>query len=360
MKYQIVILGTPWMTLDKIKDRISHPLIEIVDLDKAANNMPLLYLYFGSKDEDSKLDNNVEPIVKDAVIKRIIQPIACMPDDFRTKIPEELKRINGFFMNDDENGWYRLSNLVMSFFGLIEVNRKVFISYRRTELQQLAQNLFVELVKRRYRPFLDSYSIEEGVDFQDYLRHELVDSDILIMLDSPDFNTSEYCREEFNIANQERIPIFDVRFKVDARSNFNVFCDYLETDIDCDNANNDESLVQIIADKMESCYFRAYNIKRQFVLDEFRALHGKFNVDVTEEGGFLRSDTTKECFYLLTRIPTAYDMFIVNTMFKRLPLFTTYNKIVLYNGSYCRQDILESLKWFDNYLPVKLCNVNVF
>lgn len=360
MKYQIVLLGTPWIQIDKFKDMICHPMVEFVEIDKVEHCMPILYLYFGFQKEDSTLNESVRAIVKDAVRRRIIQPVACVPDDFNTKIPEELKILNGFFMNDNENGWNRLKNLVLSFFGLMDANRKVFISYRRTELQQLAQNLFVELVKRRYRPFLDSYSIEEGVDFQEYLRHELVDSDILILLDSPDFNTSDYCKEEFNIANKERIPVFDVRFNVDARSNFNIFCDYYETGMDCDKANKDESLVQIIADKMESCCFRAYNIKRQFVLDEFRALHARFNLDVTEEGGFLRSDTTKECFFLLTRIPTANDMYMVDSMFKKLPLFTTYNKIVLYNGSYCRQDIRGCLRWLDSYLPVRLCNVNVF
>lgn len=56
----------------------------------------------------------------------------------------------------------RLKNLVATFFGLISGNKKVFILYRRTDLESLAQKLYIELIKRKYNPFLDSFSIEEG------------------------------------------------------------------------------------------------------------------------------------------------------------------------------------------------------
>ena len=359
MKYQIVLLGTPW-NVESIHKTIGLYFgVEFVDVEDVNNKYPLLYLYFGKNEGDASVNEHMDKLLHDAVTKHIILPIAEVPDDFKSKIPPILKGLNGFFMKqDDLPSVNRLGNYVASFFGFVNSNKKVFISYRRTELETLAQKLYVSLIKMKYHPFLDSYSIEAGVDFQEYLRHELVDSDILILLDSPDFNSSEYCMEEFNIANQERIPVLDIRFNVDPKKNMHRFCDFYETDMDCAEANESDELPSKIIEIMEGCQVRAYQAKRKFVIDAFNAHCNRYDLHAVEQGGFLRCDTTHECFYPLTRIPTVNDMFHIHTMFKSLPLFSTYSKQILYNGSYCRPDIQSCLSWLDSNLPINVVNVN--
>lgn len=358
MQNQLLILGTPW-NLEEIRNSISElQSVHLVTADTIDKANPLLCLYFGKSIADANINADTEKMLKQYVNQRCIQPIASEPNDFKTTIPIVLKDLNGFFRKEGDKGAVqRLKNLVATFLGLVNVNKKVFISYRRTDLEPLAQELYVCLVKRKYNPFLDAYSITEGVDFQEHLRHELVDSDIIILLDSPDFNSSEYCMEEFNIANQERIPVLDIRFSVNPKTNMHRFCDYLETGKSCMEANTDKNLPNTIIDLMERCRVKAYQFKRQYILDEFAAVCHKYGIKVTDQGGFLRSDTSHECFYPLTRIPTAKDMFDVYLMFRRIPLFSTYSKQILYNGNYCRQDVSSHLQWLDMHLPIKSFNI---
>lgn len=232
MKYQVVLLGTPWNQKELTHGLLSLPGLSLIELNELNMNRPFLCLYFGQSDKDSVLSNEVKGIANDIIKHHALLPITMFPDAFKTCIPNEFKAINGLFlMKDDKEAVLRLKNWVASYFGLIDTNKKVFISYRRKDLELLAHKLYEELVKRKYNPFLDSYTIIEGVDFQEHLRHELIDSEIVILLDSPDFNSSEYCMEEFNIANRERIPVLDIRFKVDARKNLHRFCDYIETNL---------------------------------------------------------------------------------------------------------------------------------
>lgn len=358
MKYQIHLLGTPWNVDELIQVIRVFPNIVFVNNNDIDSKSPLLCLYFGGGENDAHPSPEVSKLIDEYIRHRSILPIAQYPDDFKTKFPEGLKLLNGFFLKKNEQeSILRLKNYIATFFGLLDGNKKIFISYRRTDLEPLAHKLFVELIKRKYRPFLDAYSIEAGVNFQDYLRHELVNSDVVILLDSPDFNSSEYCMEEFNVANRERIPIIDIRFKVNPQTNLHRFCCYLETDLDCNTANSDTNLVDKIIELMEQAHVEAYQFKRKFVLDEFTAICQKYDLFVVEQGSFLRCDATHECFYPLTRVPTANDIYQVNLFFSKIPLFSTYLKKILYNGSFCREDVSSLLAWLDTKLPVQTFNI---
>lgn len=358
MKYQVLLQGTPWNEREVVQCLQKLSGLSIVTMTELDKKKPFLCLYFGKTEADSNfsewMKENVEVLLK----QHAVLPIAMQPDDFKTKFPKELKSLNGFFLKENETeSFLRLKNYVASYFGLLDTNRKVFISYRRTELEPLAHKLYEELIKKKYQPFLDSYSIVEGVDFQGYLRHELVDSEIVILLDSPDFNSSEYCMEEFNVANCERIPVLDIRFQVDPQKNRNQFCDYLETNLSCEEANVNSELVGKIIGLMEQCRIKAYQFKRQYVLDEFTNACQEYGMEVVNQGQFLRCDTTHECFYPLTRIPSCKDFYNLQVMFDKIPLFSTYTKKILYNGNYCRPGITLYLQWLNTQLPIKSYNI---
>lgn len=224
MKYQVIPLGTPWR-IDDLKNALQDfPDIHIMDINDVEKYNPVLYLYYGHSKNDAEItDKDLEEKLEKIISQKSIQPIAIYPDDFKKNFPSPLKSLNGFFLDETEFSIQALKNLILSYFGILEGNRKVFISYRRDDLEKLAQNLFDQLIKKKYIPFLDSYSLEAGVDFQEYLRHELVDSDIIILLDTPGFNSSPYCMEEFNIANAENIPVLDIRFNIDEKRTCIVF-----------------------------------------------------------------------------------------------------------------------------------------
>ena len=359
MKYQVVPLGTPWR-IDDLKNALQDfPDIRIMDMNNDVEKYaPVLYLYYGCSDKDAEItDKGVEEKLEQIISQKSIQPIAIHPDDFKTNFPQPLKPLNGFFLDDTEFSIQALKNLILSYFGILEGNRKVFISYRRTDLEGLAQNLFDRLIKKKYIPFLDSYSLAAGVDFQEYLRHELVDSDIIILLDTPGFNSSPYCMEEFNIANAENIPVLDIRFNIDDTKNLHRFCDYKDYSLTLEQANADNNLPDEIITLMERSRANAFCIKRKFVLDAFNKRCNDLRLHIVEQGDFLLCDTTHECFYPTTNIPDARKVFDIEQRFNKSSQFSTYTKQVLYNGNYCRPDIEKHLEWLNNNLPIKVYNV---
>lgn len=354
MKYQIKLLGTPWRIEELMATMEPYPDIKICD--EIDDRYPFLYLYYGSSSADSNFKDL--QLLKKLIGRRDILPIAHTQDDFKTNFPQGLSDLNGFFLDDTSRSLSALHNYILSYFGIICGNRKVFISYRRSETEVLAQSLYDKLIKLNYHPFLDSYSIDSGVDFQERLRHELVDSDIVILLDTPDFNNSDYCMEEFNIANSEQIPVIDIRINVNPKVNTHRFCDYIEEEGDIQAIVIDKAFVDRIVDLMERSRAKAYCIKRKFVIAEFEKRCKEYNIDIVEQGGFMRCDTTKECFFPFTNIPNASDLFDVEVKMSKIPIFTTYAKQVLYNGNYCTPDYQKQLDWYNDNLPVKTFNVN--
>lgn len=83
--------------------------------------------------------------------------------------------------------------------------RKVFISYRRIDSAAIAQQLFREFTQRNFLVFLDEVSIEHGADFQAELRWWLNDTDMVLVLASPNLEASRWVQEELLFAQLHQI-----------------------------------------------------------------------------------------------------------------------------------------------------------
>ena len=88
--------------------------------------------------------------------------------------------------------------------------RRIFISYRRTESQAMARQLHDHFTERSFAVFLDERSIEPAVDFQHELKRQLDDSDAVLVLISPALTTSRWVREELEFANTRRIGLLGI------------------------------------------------------------------------------------------------------------------------------------------------------
>lgn len=135
----------------------------------------------------------------------IIYPIV-LKGDFNKNLPATLRKYQGVvyskFAKHIRNADERFKNLIneilsnaLESFGLA-AQRKVFISYSQKEAGEVAQQLYKELQKRHYKPFLDITGLNPAVNFQESLMHELADSDILLLLDSGKNRKSKWCRDE--------------------------------------------------------------------------------------------------------------------------------------------------------------------
>ena len=129
-------------------------------------------------------------------------PIIPVVEDllkFTETSPTEVSKFNGFQLAD-ERDIGELAGLVLELIGLQRAKRKIFISYARADSSAIASQLRLAFMRRWYSVFLDSVSIRPGVLFQNSLKEELADSDVVIFLDSPNARGRLYVEEELAFA----------------------------------------------------------------------------------------------------------------------------------------------------------------
>lgn len=139
-----------------------------------------------------------------------ILPVASTAQQVPAEIPPELCRLNCVFL--DQAPMERVFSALLECVGLLPRQRRVFLSYRRTESTAVAVQLFAELSARQFDVFLDTHSIGAGVDFQEHLWHQLSDTDVLLMLDTPDYFKSRWTDAEYGRALAKGIGVLRVQW----------------------------------------------------------------------------------------------------------------------------------------------------
>lgn len=91
--------------------------------------------------------------------------------------------------------------------GLVEPERKVFLSYKRSDTEALAFQLRYALQDRGFDVFLDRYTIPPAVDFQERLDAELSDKAFVLLLEGPTTGDSEWVRHEVTYALRQHISL---------------------------------------------------------------------------------------------------------------------------------------------------------
>jgi hypothetical protein len=94
--------------------------------------------------------------------------------------------------------------------GLTEPERKVFLSYFRTESAPMAEQLHSALAQAQFDVFLDRFSVPPGQDFQRRLDEELADKAFVVLLESPGLRTSHWVEHEVSYAQSHRIGILGI------------------------------------------------------------------------------------------------------------------------------------------------------
>lgn len=123
-------------------------------------------------------------------------PVVDSLANYSSRVPAELKAING-----QEWDIAKVSADVMKGFRLARALRQVFISYKRTESAGVAHQLFHELNERGFRVFLDTASVDAGVDFQKALWSRMADVDLVVLLDTKNALNSAWVHQELNRAH---------------------------------------------------------------------------------------------------------------------------------------------------------------
>lgn len=214
-KYQLIILGSETPIIKELLELFSNKLqelklpIELVRIIKNDNfeneylgNQPAFALYFGDTMGSFKDIAIAERLLKDGTM---ILPIFFTDNDFKKEIPEVLHNQNGLQYKKSEEE--RIVDTALESFELLRSSRKVFISYKRNESTSVAIQLFEAFEAHNFDVFLDTHSIGKAEAFQEELWHRMTDCDVIILLNTPQFLTSEWCKEELAEAGAKQIGI---------------------------------------------------------------------------------------------------------------------------------------------------------
>lgn len=322
-KYQLILLGSEVQAKPQILSNLFQKLndlglpknilriIESNEFDSEyMGNQPAFAVYFGDIDGNHKHLDITNTLLKEGTM---ILPIYFGTDAFSKEIPCILSNQNGIPFKETETD--RISNIILESFELLRTSRKIFISYRRNESTSVAIQLYEALESFNYDVFLDTHTIGKGEPFQDELWHRMSDCDVIVLLNTPKFLESHWCKEEFAEAGTKKIglvqliwPNHDIK-KIDSGSHISYPLILKESDF-VDNIYNNKDrtkLVDIVVDeiiqKVESVRARNLASRQDNLITDFRSIAFECGRNVTvQPEKFLTEDlpSGKKIIYIPT------------------------------------------------------------
>jgi len=168
---------------------------------------------------------------------------------------------------------------ILRLLGLIERERRLFLSYRRHDTSSLALQLREQLSRRAYDVFLDRFSVPPAADFQRRIDVELSDKAFVLLLESPSAVGSEWVQHEVAYAlshgisllalsmpdtpKAARFPSVDKAFRLELDTND------LETARDASGSNDmvlTSDALETVLDEIETRYARQLRRRRASLL----------------------------------------------------------------------------------------------
>jgi hypothetical protein len=104
----------------------------------------------------------------------------------------------------------RVVEAVRNYLGLevsLREQRKVFISYRRSDAEATAEQIFEDLWAAKYFTFLDKNQLPAGEVVQSRVMSSLAEMDFVLLIDSPDAGRSPWVMAEVTYALERGIPV---------------------------------------------------------------------------------------------------------------------------------------------------------
>lgn len=110
-----------------------------------------------------------------------------------------------------------LAYRIMELFGIAKEHRNIFISYFQHDSAAMAEQLFDELNRRGYHVFLDRYSMKGGILFQERVRDELSNTDMVLLIDSDGISQSHWCFQELLQIELQSKPVIFISWNYPGR-----------------------------------------------------------------------------------------------------------------------------------------------
>ena len=268
--YQLAMLGAP-------TDAQIHEIEEIVDQAVRAFNLrlgyevgwevrPAQFLPIQQRSSAAAFFGGANPPlgnVADLLTNGIpVLPVATDVTKVGSEIPAVLQPLNCIAY--DAGGAQRVATALLECAGLLPRQRRVFLSYRRSEAREAALQLYDALSARLFDVFLDTHGIPPAEDFQTMLWHRLCDSDALLMLDTPGYFESRWTSAEFGRALAKGISVLRVGWPdctPSARTATASRAELLPEEVDSDTGRLADSAVERICLQLEEVRSQSHAVR---------------------------------------------------------------------------------------------------
>jgi len=308
-------------------------------------------VYFGSSEQ---LDLEA---ARDLVLSSApVIPSVTLGVDFNTAIPDFLQSANGLGRQAGDLDMFELAAAMLECVGLLRAQRRVFVSYRRAESREAAVQLHDLISARGFDVFLDTHDIRPGDAFQDVLWHRLVDSDVMLMLDTPSYFDSRWTRQEIGRARAKDIQVLRVIWP---NQKPNKLTDLSET-IYLDIGDLEVPVGRIKKFTAEAIVLRVERLRSRSIAARYMSITGKLRADVEKIGGSIEAigahraiavrllDNRRIWAYPVVGVPTAE---IFNDVADKARHADQKGvPIIVYDHLGIRDKWSDHLKWLDMHI----------
>ncbi|MCG8795921.1 toll/interleukin-1 receptor domain-containing protein [Tenacibaculum finnmarkense] len=368
-KYQLIILGNIGNLSNKVIElffikikelKLDREYFKIINHSnfhtEYSGNQPAFAIYFGNKEGNFKDIEITTVLLKDGTM---ILPVYYTDKCFNNEIPKILENQNGLLYDSTKD--IKIVNLALEAFELLRSSRKIFVSYKRSESTSVAIQLYEELERNNFDVFLDTHSIKQGEPFQEELWHRMTDCDVIVLLNTPKFLESYWCKEEIAEASAKQIGIIQLvwpNHKLEAMAHV---CTLLQ--LKADDFENKEiyklkkSFVNDLIFEAESMRARNLASRQDNLITEFSNFalkHGKkINIQperfITEE----LDNNKRRIFIPSVGIPQSINCNQSEEIIKEIKDFEIDSVYLIYDDLRIRDKWLNHLDWLNRYLKVQ-------
>lgn len=369
--YQVILLGSADQRASRLRQKVEFALkglgipnsalqfLSASDAETRSLVSPTMGIFFGSRDQiaDSTL---VAELIDESVV---IAPVVSNVTEVHLEIPPQLRAVNAIPLGPADEGLDRLTSLVLETFRLLRRERRLFISYKRTGSQPLAERLYDALDARGFDVFIDVRSVPPAADFQAQLWHRLSDSDVVILIDTPGFREGRWTAEELARANATNIQILHLLWpgqKEDAASSFSHFMKLKRRDflgwLPFRGQWATDDLIARICNEAERLRAPALAARHRYLVDSFcdAARDQGLVPSVQVEGWILVPNGSGQTLAVVPAIgiPTSDR---INEVFEAIkdPAVKARQIWMIYDNRGILTNWLSHLDWLDAHLPVR-------
>lgn len=373
-KYQLIKIGENNSFYNEISETFYRHLAElglqkdcVIEIDE--NNFSIEYkayaptfcLYFGSTSGNFVNQDILCMLLKDATL---VLPVVSDLTKFTQQIPNELHNINGFQLASNKD-IESLASSILEGLSLLRLSRRLFVSYKRDESSSVAIQLFEQFEKNGFDVFLDTHSIRPGEPFQEELWHRMADTDVVVMLNTPNFMKSNWTAQELAQANAMSIGVVQLVFpnhKLEREAELSIPIQLTYKDFDnCIFGHSTKGLtansIQKIISQVESIRARCLGARQDNIISEFISFAQRLKVKVQLQPEKFITVTKKDGKELIiiptVGIPQAFTYHQKEELIRRIKKNDKEEIYILYDHINIRERWLKHLDWLDNYLPVK-------